>query len=49
MQRKKHHKHPVDTDDEQFNQDKADRHLQTGNRKVEFERQARELQQREVP
>ena len=24
---------------------KADRHLQTGNRKLEFERQARELQQ----
>ena len=29
----KNTKHPVDTDDEQFNQDKADGHLQTGNRK----------------
>ena len=45
----KNTKHPVDTDDEQFNQDKADGHLQTGNRKknrqVEFERQAKELKQ----
>ena len=30
---KKHHKQPVDTDDQQFNQDKADGHFQTGNPK----------------